>query len=41
LARCALQILKAVRIVVDEWVETLEQRSRPKARRRVTKIKVQ
>ena len=40
LARCALQILKAVRIVVDEWVETLEQRSRPKARRRATKIKV-
>ncbi len=41
LARCALQLLKAVRIVVDEWVETLEKRSRPRARRRVTKIKVQ
>ncbi len=41
LARCALQLLKAVSIAVDEWVETLEKRSRPRSRRRVTKIKVQ
>jgi hypothetical protein len=41
LALCALQLLKAVRIVVDQWVETLEKRSRPRARRRATKIKVQ
>jgi hypothetical protein len=41
LSRCALQILKAARIVVDEWVKTLEARERPKARRRVTKIRVQ
>lgn len=41
LSRCALQILKAARILVDEWVKTLEARERPKARRRVTKIRVQ
>lgn len=40
MARCVLQALKAVRLAVDEWIETLEKRSRPKARRRVTKIKV-
>lgn len=41
MARCALQVLKAVRLALDEWIETLEKRSRPKTRRRVTKIRVQ
>ncbi len=41
MARCALELLRAVRTVVDDWVKTLERRSRPGGRRRATKIKVQ